>query len=412
MNKLLELITNYREQQLPNIYTNFALIKLSDDEFDDTVLPKLYKLFDDGLLRKDLVFFNLLANPCTKLLSKIVEYEIQQPLSLHDGISLFTHCYYRRKHWFEELLHSNDVTSRALLKSFEPSLQNEIKIFQLIKLTNQHVITIETVQNLLEFIETKKVDDEFIASYVTQIKYILNIFLYCKQKTIASDLNLTDTQLFHAVNQNKLLKLFSELLPLNESTIWNDVQEKLKEEELRFECNIESDTASRDVDEFTSFVILANIIKCIGNLTTENISQYVNDARDALENLNPKLNLQILEDIFTMCFLKWKHLHENLQNNDADTFVCADKELRLLLYFLRPCIDDLKSKIPMRSNEANNLQELNRHVKEALWRLEMLDDLDAFDMSHMLSDSETLIQTSLKKGRFDKAHQVIQVINL
>ncbi|XP_017768191.1 PREDICTED: zinc finger FYVE domain-containing protein 26 homolog isoform X1 [Nicrophorus vespilloides] len=390
-----------------DVYTVFPNLRLENDQDllqFKTILPQIYNLIDKGILQKELLYLSLLINPNEKILETFIDYEVSLPLDLSNSTSLFFYAFYKRKYWFSEILNNTQSTDR-----FDNEIKNNIQILKLMKVTNEFPIDCRQIVTALESIEPSK--DEFITTYLDEIQNMLNVIIFCRSLNPSID----ETNLFNTFNESSLLTTFSQYLPLEDSSTWDKVASQLEIDENRktkFVCNLETDDEYSEIENFTAYTIILNILKCINLCKTttprDDISEIVRTSEERfLKISNLKLQIEVLENVFSMCFLR-----------DNNIYVCNEKELYMILIFVKSAIGKIKQKliVDYENEEYVRWNKLYKYVRDGLWRLETVINVKNCGnkeiINYMLSKPEGLIRLCLKKNNFKEAHQVIQLFEL
>lgn len=378
--------------------------KNEETYLSEYVFPKLQLLYDENILQKDIVYLMLIAHSNLELLEKCIGYDksIFQ-LNIADPSSLYDYTIFKKRHWFYEVLSSYDKVKGI----FNKNINNKILALKLIEVTNNPEISIEQIKIFLENIDTADIDP-FWKCYIKEIGHIINTIEFCERVGHSASAN----EIFFYMSEHCALETFSKYIDITEVE-WNEILDKLYEEE---ELHAHSDVQS----QFLAFYILGSIFKIVlkENNTKLNVNEVLEDIKSKILSLKSKLlQIEILENIFAVLFLKTSHI---LQNEAEEEFICKEKQIRLILYFIKMVIDEVKLKhlYDKDSDEYFRFNNLNKYVTDAIWRTELIEDIkepakcENNLLKYMLASPQSLIQMCLKRGDFKRTYQVIEVIFL
>ncbi|CAG9766398.1 unnamed protein product [Ceutorhynchus assimilis] len=392
MEELEDLLQNNKEK----FYRQFSCSNIQDKNKD--FIGKVWELIGKNLLSKNVLYLSLMLHKNDDLLDKCISYDketLNIEKSLKDPISLFDYTVHTKKHWFYKLIKNSsgfDLPKLAYL--------------QLINITNNEFANNHS--HLEEFIIKQCQDinyiDKFWIYYAQEVKYILNLI---------DDLNINNKDILNHACQNSVLELASEYLDLDckHANVLSLLQ-KLKPQTFPHEEDIEG-----QISVLTSYSILAEFLKIlIRNNNSLNINEILTQIQMELLNIKDhKLQLQLLQVIFSCIFLKSSHI----DNSSTDKYICNEKELRIILFTLKTVMEEIKFKRIYDEDNLAKLNELYKMVTDASWRLELIisvvpagkcnDNL----LQYLLAEPESLINLCLKSNcDFNRASQVLQIFSL
>lgn len=381
--------------------------KYDDHNLMEIILPKIFKLIDDGVLQKDILYLTLLANRNEDLLQKCAKYSKQIfQLSVDEPSTLFDYCLYKKQHWFNEII-SN--CNNELPSVFNETILNKIFTLKCIEITNSQCIDLDELQQIIRKVKLELLDP-FWQFYIKEINQIITWYKFCEKHS--QTLNPTDIFLYSC--NNSLLETLSEFLQLNQLE-WNEIYDLFQ----NFESN---NTDKSQSFAFTMFYLLSNIIKLINpdeDINHNNVNLIIDKIKTEILGINNlKLQIELLENIFILIFLQQKHLinkNKTKRNINLDKYVCNEREVRLLLYLLKSILDDVKLKnIYNNTPEYKQFTNLNKYVIDASWRMELImhvkpNQCENNLLNYMLAPPESLIYMCLKQEDINRAYQVIRV---
>lgn len=402
------------------LYRLLSQTKLLDNEvdiFNEIVIPKIFILISNNKIAKDLVYLSLLPNSDRNLLQRLFNFEKASiVLDIKNPILLFDYCLYKSQHWLLEVVANEDVTRYSNI--FSEDTTYLINLLKLINLTNQFTIDISKVKLYLSEISLS--DNSFVEFYVKELKRVLDVVRLC-QKYQGENLNVSE--IYYFASNKSLLEVFSKFLDLQSFDVCDNVLEKLKEYESQTEFEI-----------FNAYIILFSILYCLNlckaiskdvtvDSNKDEISEIIKQTESKLINMkNYKLQMEILENVFSFLFLQKEHfLLKDESLTEDSQFYCSENEVRLLLMFIKSVCDEIKKRNPYEktSEEFRRFTELNKYLADGLWRIELITNtnyamstkakIQNNIVSYMLASPESLINLCLKQNDFNKAHQVIQV---
>ncbi|XP_072390542.1 zinc finger FYVE domain-containing protein 26 homolog isoform X1 [Diabrotica undecimpunctata] len=409
ISKLIEKITR-PDSSNQNKHINLLYKKISEykpiDKHDtgclfEYILPKIYDLYQKDIIKRDVLYLSLIGAHNVDVLQIFLKYhEATLNVNLENATRLYDYCVCKKKHWFNEILTTDNIfiTNQKIL--------NKILTLQIIGITNSNKFDTQHVKRLLENIDKKDIHP-FWKKYFIVTEYFLKIMDYVK--TNISSLNAHD--IFCHINENAALETFSNYLPLKSSNLEQARQLIIQEENI-FEIKNHHST------QFEAFIILRNLFNCITRIPNINISDEVNDIKERLLNIADfALQLELLEIIFVTIFLEKNHLSNKV---DDCKMVCEEKEVRLLLFLVKEVLDEVKlNNTPSKGSvEYAKLSQLNKVVADTIWRMELIGDIKGTSkceknlLKYMLSSPESLIQMCLARSDFERAFQVIKIFSL
>lgn len=366
-------------------------------------LPKIQLLCDKQILRKDIMYLTLIAYNNLDVLKKCFEFDKSvYKLKIEDPSSLYDYGIFKKQHWFYEALNNYDEVKA----NFNKNISHKILALKVIEVTNSREIPLEQIKILLENIDTVDMD-VFWKYYIKEIQHLIRVTDFCKKAVPSANTN----EIFLYMSEHCILETFSKYIDITKLE-WNEMLIKIYEEEELHQNS--DDTQSQ---QFLSFYILGNIFKIVlfaENNTKLNVNETLEDIKSKIFSLKSKLTQVILlENIFAILFIKTNHIFSDVE----ETFICKEKQIRLILYFIKMVIDDIKLKnlYSKESEEYFRFNELNKYVTDAIWRTELIEDIkepgkcETNLLRYMLASPQSLIQMCLKRGDFKRAYQVIEV---
>lgn len=391
----LDKLLKYKNEDPSRFYTYLSDCNLNEHDekyFIDSLIPKIYYLYDKQILQKDLVYLSLLASQNLVLLQKFLDYDKSIfVLNIEDPVSLYDYYVYKKKHWLYEIIDNPENEKLLPLKN----IYNKFNMIKYVKETNISVVDINQLDKLTTEINLEYLD-EFWKVYVEEITRFIDSVKFCKSlKTEAGD-----SELFMFASKNTLLDTLSNYTDLSDPTEWENILNKLVSNSDQF--NI-----------FTGFIILATLINLLiyenhnPNLKKDHINALFENVKTKLIELRDKqLQITLLENIFFLMFHRKSH-----------EFTCKEKEIRFVLFLLKSVTEELKLKkvYDKHSDHYRRLSTLSIYVTDALWRLDLIlntkitPKIEEQLLHYMLAPPESLIHICLKRQNFERAHQVIEV---
>ncbi|XP_018333319.1 zinc finger FYVE domain-containing protein 26 homolog isoform X2 [Agrilus planipennis] len=371
-----------------------------ENNYEELVLF-ISDLLQEKKIQKDLLYLTLMTQKDCSLLSELIK-KFPQVLDLKEPVSIYNYSIKNEKHWLLEVIENEELHS-----TFSEKIIYKIRLLQNINITNNCAS-----YKSLEELNTSHFDlpgsNGFFKLYCDVIKRAKKtVDIY---KIIEKDINLKELLLLCC--QNSLLNVFFSSLDLTESVLWPKILTEL-----------ESLNNETDITTFKCFIIIYTVIcslQLCKNIPEGNhfkhkdvISSKIEEAKQHLMSLiDIKWQTIVLENIFVLMFLK----------SDSHTFFCQEKEIRLLLTFLKTCIEDIQPKhlYNRNSESVKRINELSKCVTDAFWRFEIVTEENSLAdlprekdlISRMLASPESLINICLKQNSFRKANQVIKVFSL
>lgn len=415
---LIDLLSS-EDKDCSYVYPILSNLKLNDEQLKNLeIIPKLYLLYDKGILRKDLVLFSLLVNADRRYFEELIKFEkAVLQLNLEDGTTLFDFSYEKKKNWFLELIENDFGNLRSVFT--EETLQR-INVIKLIYNTHLEAIDLGKIKSILG--ETNfKSHDAILGTFLSETEHNLRIIEYCLETNPEGALNVSE--LFHFVWNNNILSVLSKYVKLHKLEYWDDIKQLIKTHEDFLNTTYPNQTdviasSYTETETFFVYTILHNVIKSIKlchNLnpndyqTKTNISSIIEKTKQLIIQIKKDdLLIDTLENIFVLIFMR-----------DDSGFFCNQNELFLNILFLKSLINEIKTtrKFEKNSDIYKRFHELSDYVTDALWRLELITSIEKCDgdfskksiLTYMLASPESLINICLKKENFEKAHQVIKV---
>ncbi|KRT81269.1 hypothetical protein AMK59_5261, partial [Oryctes borbonicus] len=417
-----ELMNN----KLIEVYSTLANVHISLDdqeEFREAIVPWIYKLYEHGIIRREVLYISLLTN--LNILNIFLEYESTiLKLDLRRPKSLFDFVYYRNEHWLIDVIESLD--EHSYLKS---NLLAVLIILKVILLTSSTETNIDELRNFL----SRDIHDvePFFKLYIENVSLLANVVQFIKSNN-KQDVNNT----FYLLSERSLLNGLSEMIDISNNLYWNDISRFLIEND-DFNRNYfyhlsNNNPTYTDEETFTAFTILINVINCLkasksineGSPNRDNITSTLENVKDGLINCkNRTLQIELLQNIFALIFLR----NNDFTCNTENSFFCKESEIRLLLSLLKSIFEELKKKYSNRIFPGfNHFVDLNMYVIDGYWRLELLNsvkknwystsyqsnDKGKDILYYMLSSPEGLINVCLKQNNIDEAIQVVKIFGL
>ncbi|XP_034940006.1 uncharacterized protein Sptz [Chelonus insularis] len=226
--------------------------------------------------------------------------------------------------------------------------------------------------------------------------------------------HLNPIQVFHHLQEHSILSTIKTMVPDIHNIPFEEIFPLLKD----------SDNSRKTYQAYTALLsALKAILLCnCYNTKFECVTANFNDMEKYINNLYPiNLRLEVLENIFSMIFLRYEHFsaNENTADCDADDedtsnqklpsslqknsgqyhtgFVCNKYAIREILHHLKRCIfivDDEYKKFKADSDTAEDLDPLQQKIvalktycNEATWRLELIISQE-FTKKQGLPDAE------------------------
>ncbi|CAH0552131.1 unnamed protein product [Brassicogethes aeneus] len=368
----------------------------------DRVFPILNKLIERNVLKKDVLFLVALACVNFRLVEEMIKYEKAIfKLDVNKASSLYDYAIFYKNHWIMEVL--KDVTE----DKFNPVVYNKFLLLKIIEKTHESNRNIEDIKTLINSVKIQDFD-EFWTYYLKEIKRSVNIVDYC------SKLSTSDkTEIFSYSVDNSILNILDKFVCFKKAD-FNDLLDIVKKDEDFYNNGPQQSVV------FLGFIIISSVLQILISFIDDN-STVINIVKDVTEKLisitNRKYQIELLENIFALIFLKNVHL-SNLETEEK--YICNEKELRLILYLLKNVVDEIKLKnlYEKDTEEYNRFKDLSKNVSDATWRLDLIVNVKCFEkceknlLKYMLASPESLIQMCLKQGDFERSYQVIKIFNM
>ncbi|KAJ8925266.1 hypothetical protein NQ315_009094 [Exocentrus adspersus] len=367
------------------------------------ILPKIQQLYDRHVLRKDILYLTLIAYSNIGVLKQCIEYDkYVYKLRTRDACSLSDYSIFKGKHWIYECL----TTYNEITESFNENVSQRILSLKIIGCTNDLKISLGEVVTLLKSIDITYLDT-FWSFYIKNVNYLMKIVDFCKDSASSLDVD----EVFYYALEHSTLEAFSKYLDIPKLQ-WEEMLHTINEEEdLHHNDNLQS-------RHFLSFFVLGNVFKLIlptGNIMEVNINELLYDLKLKILSIkNLSLQVEILENIFVILFVKSDHI---VENNLESRFICNEKQIRLILYFLKMVMDDIKllNAFNKKSEEFVKFNTLNKSVADAIWRIELIENVkeqrkyETNLLRYMLAPPESLIYMCIKRADFKRAQQVLEI---
>lgn len=388
----LDKLLKHKHEDPSTFYTLLSDCKIDKDDetyFQEYFLPKIYYLYEDKILRRDLIYLSLLASENFNTLDRFIEFDkANYSLNVQDAASLFDYCVYKQKHWLYQII--NDPES--YIKQIPEDIYNKILLLKFIQVTNSLHFDTEDVYKFFNKLDQKQSD--FWGFYLKQVDNFIDVSNFVKNFKPELETN----EIIKFASKNSFLETISHFLDLNKENLWPQVLKKI-------ETNGEID----QLNIFTGFTIISCIFRLLlENNSSKNTTILIEDIKDKVLNLKDgDLQLELLENIFSLIF----------DRNSMAEFVCREKEVRLLLFLLKTITDELTIKLShFKEKQLNKrLSDFNIYLTDALWRLDLVTNVTQPSkredrlLNYMLAPPESLIHLCLKADDFERAYQVIKV---
>lgn len=403
---------------LNNFYKSFSTLHAESNGVEELII-KVWELIGQDVLLKDIVYLSLLANKNFDLLKRSIRWDKNTfQLNINDASSYFDYTVFFKNHWFNELIHCVDLKA---LETFQIQTCDKIILLQIINAINNTSgeIDINWLINRIGGINIANISDIW-TYFINEIKYLLKVVEFCQSRSSTSK----SLEKLHFAGRYSLLEIFSQYLNLH-----NDCND----------CNFFlSDTISSNLSHhedfqdqlktLTCYSIISQFFKLIipyKSLEKVNVNDEILNIQKELINIEDfSMQIDLLELVFAMIFMKKSHIKHSVNTDEthdySSMFVCNQQEVRLILFTLKEVIDHiwLKNLYPPGSDEIKRLEQLRKYVFDALWRLEIIENLksglkcEKNLLYYMLAEPEALVNICLKYGHFARASEVLEIFNL
>lgn len=366
------------------------------------VFPKIYEICGQQKIRKLYIYLSLITYQNLEFLRNFIKYDKSIfRLNIEDPVSLFEHIIYKGQHWFECIVKCPEEYD----KIFDINIYNKLVFLKFLNVTNSSKLCYEKIINLLRKLDTNNLE-EFHNEYIEHINHFVHITETCSANLIH---NTTLEEIFlYSTNHTALETLH----------FFTDLRNIRNEDILELFYTEPEDSIQQDLNIFTSFDVIANLLDCIlldpKYIDIPSIMTYI---REKLLNISEKpLQVQVLRCIFSVIFLK----ASNLRNVESEKeYICQSKDIRMIIYLLKDVLDEIivNKDYEKQSQELQDISELKVIVTDAIWRMDIITDVKEQKkcnknlLSYMLSSPESLIQMCLKCHNLERAYQVIKVSN-
>ncbi|KAK9751930.1 hypothetical protein QE152_g4549 [Popillia japonica] len=403
-----------------SILVNSDITIENEKEFKQQIIPEIYKLIENGKIRKEILFISLLLKP--HILKILLEHEaVIIKLDLRKPTTPFDFVYYENKHWLSEVIES--VTEHSYLRS---DIHTLLLVLKIISITNSNKLDIQELKYYLG-LNYENVG-LFYKIYLENLELVTKVVEFIESNSTENACNI-----FKVLSENSLLNSLSEMVNISNPTLWNDIFRFLVENQnfnkKYFNHSSNNQSIYTDEEKFVAFTILISIINCLKvseNLNKspcnkDNITSTLEEVKEKLINLkNRTLQIELLEDIFALIFLR----NSDIKGSKTDSFFCGESEIRLILSLLKSVFEELKKQYSSRGfSEFKRFVDLNKHITDGYWRLELLSSIkknwylendgtkskSKNILYYMLSSPEGLINMCLKQNNIEKAIQVVKV---
>lgn len=388
-------------------YKQFCKFKFNEKNevifLTECIFPKIQLLCDKQILQKDIIYLSLIGYSNLDILKKLFEFDKSiYKLKIEDPSSLYDYGILKKRHWFYEAINNYNGPK----DNFNKNISHKMLTLKIIEVTNVPDISVEQIKVLLKNVDTMNID-LFWKYYIKEIEHLIRMTDFCKETVPNANTN----EIFHYMSVHCILETFSQYIDISKVE-WNKLLNKIYEEE---ELHRNSDDTQSQ--QFLAFCILGNIFKIV--LLTENNAEL--NVNETLEDIkfkifsfkNKLMQITLLENIFAIMFIKTNHIFPKME----EKFLCKEKHIRLILYFIKMIINDIKLRnlYSKESEEYCRFNNLNKFVTDAIWRMELIEDIkepgkcETNLLRYMLASPQSLIQMCLKRGDFKRAYQVIEV---
>lgn len=403
------MYSNEKLQYEQNTYKAFQYCSINDEEEESIFLkliPTLYMLCESGRLKKDLIYLHLLALQNEKILQKFIDTDAENStLDTLKPCKMYAYLLHQKHHWILAVIEKY----KTLGLHFTKQTVNKFMLLELIKASNSQ--DIDLIKGILIDLKDRQLNDTFMKYYLNEVADAISVIDAIKALCPECDCSSFDLMFF--VIKNGALKTVSEYLDLQQSDKWNQLEILINAYEAK---RARSDPSERDI--FIAFTAIDKLlIKSSERTTTKTTMQEtLNEIQLQLCTLqNPKLLMECMEIIFTLLFLREEHCQINC---NVKAFVHDGVKTKLMLQSLKLIIETVKMKDLLRNDveQYKVLDELYKHVIDAVWRYELLVEITGTKflenpIYYMLASPESLIHMCFKKEHFRKAQQVVQVCN-
>lgn len=371
------------------------MITFSDKEDLEMLWNNIQELIKAGKIKRDILFFALLCNNNISLLKDITNYEKSVIKLFEYSGSLYDYVVCKNKQWFEL-----SITTDQFSEFFDKDILNILNILKLVHYTNEDLIFPEDIK--VHF----KDQHSFWSIYFFRIQYLWKIMKYIN----SAEPTYNQEQIFSNLTENSCSKTLYEYLNTKNFN-HDEIVDILQKEDDMFDAK-----ERRQSDNILSYSILFQIFNSIQDIKSiTNMKDIINNLKSyILAITNKKIIINVLENIFTVLFTMTNYF---IHNDEFDTFFCQESETRFILFVLKELLDEIKFKnlFNINSGEYKEFLNINKHVTNALWRIELVTQVknpykcQRKVLKYMLASPESLIQMCLKERDYEKAYQVVQV---
>ncbi|KAF5271758.1 hypothetical protein FQA39_LY08081 [Lamprigera yunnana] len=399
-----------KRQNVKKLYSLLSKVPACDFDTDkDYALSKIFDLINNGTVVRQFLYLCLLANSDKDVLLKFIQCEKSViKLDLTDSSSFYNYCLFTNRHWLEDVIQGDEIVEGV----FSPDTVSTLLHLKLIQRTNEPIIDLNRIHQVLDTLPLES--NKFMIDYVTKLNQILDVITLCGKYLQLTKSNISE--IYYFASNNLPLNVFSKFLDLCSFEVCEDVF-----------CKLNTYEAITEIETLTAFTILYNILHCLklckNNFVSsdkkDEISDKLNEIQLKLITLNNvKLQVELLENIFVFLFIQEHHLNSDLEKNK--NFYCTQKEVRLILMFLKSTCEEIKKNTMYNkaSDEYNRFTELMKNITDGIWRMELVSNSTSSSkienniISYLLAPPNSLIHLSLKQNNFNKADQVIKIFNL
>lgn len=415
---LEELLKKQDTSTKDKFYRYFSSLNYeSNEDLLHDILPAVHKLFNKNVLSKNILYLSLLVNDNSPLLDACIQWEkvnFNLDECLQDPNKWFDYTIYTKKHWFYHLIKNWETTKETLA-----NIQDKLLYLQLVTITNEPD---STKFNKLEEITKKCLQvpssdiDPFWVFYAKEIQLILKILELCHNQHIPPG-EFMDYSTKHSV-----LSVCSKYSNLTKT--YKEVEHLLTE--INQSTPPHNENLSHQVQTLSSFGVLANLFKLIlpslrNNQSHASVNEEIKHVQSQFLLLKDhKLQIELLQLIFTITFLKFEHIkrtESTFNISQTYNFICNEKEVRLILFTLKSLIENIEFNKIFKSDPhcTEKLDRLHALVIDATRRLDIvintvsLQKYEGKFLYYMLATPEGLINLCLENDDFDRAYQVLKV---
>ncbi|KAK9880596.1 hypothetical protein WA026_011836 [Henosepilachna vigintioctopunctata] len=401
-----------KNENFKTFYSYFAKVNIPvqyELEFSE-YLTEIYNLIGKGEIRKDLILLSLLATQNVYVLEKFMERERRIfKLESKEPSMLSNFCMFKKQHWISEIIHNFSSVGKNFVKK---NIYNKIIVLKCLELTVNELNLDKLISTCDEFNEELEKDDS-LKKFIRELNRFIDIICFCSSINCSVDKN----EVFNVLCNKNMLDTLSLFINFEDSKNWDVIFKKLEEQDnLLNSSAVDNFKESYVFKLFTIFATLLDIENIHENHSTS-INNIIEDIKEKLLQIeNSDLALELLEDIFCILFITENHL----DGRRPHIFKNSEITIRYILNLLKDLLTELNKRNIFSEGSVNGERflKLKKYVFDALWRLELVTDvkcnisIKSKILNYMLASPESLLVMCLREGRFDRAHQVIEIFNL